>query len=212
VYRKAQSERSGARRAGSLAEAMSGAAAKDDGGSAPVRNSGGYEVAAIDFEDLYEQHFDFVWRSLRVLGVRYEVVDDAIQDVFCAAAKQLGRFEGRSSLRTWVFGIVQNTAFNYRRTHSRKLDRLEPLDEGLVSGEPTPHAHAEGKEAANLVSAFCSDLDESRRAIFVLALLEGVPATEIASSLGLPVNTIYSRIHALRQALRQRLEAREVEA
>jgi RNA polymerase sigma-70 factor, ECF subfamily len=168
-------------------------------------------AAPVDFEAVYAQTFQLVWRSLRMLGVGKESLDDAVQDVFGAIARQLPGFEGRSSVRTWVFGIAQNIAHNHRRTLRRKLDRLEPLTESLLSGEPTPHAHAEGREAADLVLRFCAELDEERRAVFVLGVLEGVPAAEVAASLSIPVNTVYTRIHSLRRTLKARLEGREVE-
>lgn len=171
------------------------------------------------FDAVYEQHVEFVWRSLRMLGVASDGLADAAQDVFGVVARQLPRFEGRSSIRTWVFGITQNVASNHRRRRARKLAPLESLDDAascgavdeLSSRVATPHAHAEGREAADLVLSFCGELEESRRAVFVLGLLEGVPAPEIAELLGLALNTVYTRIHAMRQALRQRLHAREVE-
>jgi RNA polymerase sigma-70 factor (ECF subfamily) len=168
-------------------------------------------TAPLDFDTVYNGHFELAWRSLRLLGVRPEALDDAVQDVFSAVARQLGGFEGRSSLRTWIFGIVQNVASNHRRRRVRKLEPLEPLSDDVVSGEPTPHAHAEGKEAAELVVLFCSELDEARRSVFVLGLLEGVPAAEIAALLGVRINTVYSRMHALRKELEARLKQRELE-
>jgi RNA polymerase sigma-70 factor (ECF subfamily) len=164
-----------------------------------------------DFQEIYERHFAFAWRSLRLLGVRKEALDDAVQDVFSAVARQLPGFEGRSSLQTWIFAIVQKTAANHRRTRVRKLDRLEPLDEGLATRDPTPQAHAEGREAAQLIQSFCAQLEESRRAVFMLGLLEGVPAGEIAGLLGIPTNTVYTRVHALRKDLEAWLARHEVE-
>jgi RNA polymerase sigma-70 factor (ECF subfamily) len=55
----------------------------------------------------------------------------------------------------------------------------------------------------------CEELDEGRRAVFVLGLLEEVPAAEIAELLEIPVNTVYSRSRTLKRALRQQLEQRE---
>jgi RNA polymerase sigma-70 factor (ECF subfamily) len=169
------------------------------------------QALTLDFEAVYAEHFQFVWRSLRLLGVAGASLDDAAQDVFGAVARQLPDFEGRSSLRTWVFGITQNVASNHRRTRARKLDRLEPLEDGIESPEPTPQAHAEGREAAELVVRFCAELDEGRRTVFVLGVLEGVPASEIASLLGIALNTVYTRIHSLRHALKARIDRREVE-
>ena len=168
-------------------------------------------LARRDFARLYEEHFEFVWRSLRVLGVRPDALDDVTQDVFAAVARQLGGFEGRSSLRTWIFGIAQNIASNHRRSRARKLDRLEPLPAHVLSSEPSPHAHSEGREAADAILEFSETLEEGRRAVFVLGLLEGMPAPEIAALLGIPVNTVYSRVHALRGELERHLARRELE-
>jgi RNA polymerase sigma-70 factor (ECF subfamily) len=171
----------------------------------------GAERERMSFEEIYERYFEFVWRSLRLLGVRKESLDDAMQDVFGAVSRQLPEFEGRSSLRTWVFGIAQYTAANHRRSVRRKSAPLDPLDDGLRSLEPSPDAYTEAKQVADLILVFCAELDEGRRTVFVLGLLEDVPPAEIAELLQIPVNTVYSRIRTLRQALRLRLEQREGE-
>ena len=166
---------------------------------------------AARFESVYEQHFDFVWRSLRLLGVPPEAVEDATQDVFSVVSRQLAHFEGRSSLRTWLFGIVQRVAANQRRKDRRKLRQLTPLDDDVISREPTPHSHAEAAQAIDVVQGFCATLDVERRAVFVLALLEELPASEVSQALDIPINTVYSRVRSLREGLRRMLEEREVE-
>jgi RNA polymerase sigma-70 factor (ECF subfamily) len=162
----------------------------------------------LDFEELYEAQVDFVWRSLRLLGIPPESLEDAAQDTFGVISRQLARFEGRSSVRTWIFAIVQRVASNHRRTRARKLAPLTPFTD-RPGQEPTPHAHAEATEAAALVERFCADLDAERRAIFVLALLEETPAAEVAAALGIPVNTVYRRVHAMREALRRAFALQE---
>jgi RNA polymerase sigma-70 factor, ECF subfamily len=164
----------------------------------------------LDFDEVYETHFDFVWRSLRLLGIPDESVEDATQDTFSIVSRQLARFEGRSTLRTWLFAILHRVASNYRRTRRRKQSQLTPLSDMAGNG-PGPDAHAEAVEAARLVERFCASLDPARRALFVLAVLEELPATEVATTLGLPVKKVYARVHALREGLRSALAAREVE-
>jgi len=164
---------------------------------------------SVAFDEVYERYFEFVWRSLRMLGVASASLDDAVQDVFGTISRQLSRFEGRSSLRTWVYGIAQFTAANHRRSVRRKSAPLEPLHAGIESAEPSPEAHAEARQLADVIQSFCDELDEGRRAVFVLGLLEEVPAAEIAELLAIPVNTVYSRKRALERALRDRLERHE---
>jgi RNA polymerase sigma-70 factor (ECF subfamily) len=163
------------------------------------------------FERVYDAHFAFVWRTLRLLGVAEAALEDAAQDVFAVVSHKLPEFAGRSSLRTWLFSIVQRTAANYRRSYRRKIRPLVPLSDTFVGNEPTPQAHAEALEAARAIERFCETLDPDRRALFVLALLEEVPASEIAAALGVPTNTIYSRVRLLRAALERALGQNERE-
>jgi RNA polymerase sigma-70 factor, ECF subfamily len=163
-------------------------------------------ASPLSFEHVYEEQLDFVWRSLRLLGVKPEHLEDAAQDAFSVVGRRLAQFEGRSSLRTWIFGIVQRVAANHRRTERRKLAPLVPLADEAAAQEATAHARAEARELAACIERFCAELDEERRTLFVLVLMEEVPATEVAILLNIPPNTVYSRVFALRQALRRALE------
>ena len=167
----------------------------------------GETLAPLEFEQVYQAHFDFVWRSLRLLGVDAAALEDAAQDTFSVVARQLGGFEGRASLRTWLFSILQRVAANYRRKRRRKQTPLVPLIDAAAD-EPTPLAHVEAVEAARTVERFCTALEPERRALFVLAVLEELPAGEVSAALGLPIAKVYSRVHALREGLRRALAAR----
>jgi RNA polymerase sigma-70 factor (ECF subfamily) len=169
------------------------------------------EQASLDFGLVYQEHFNFVWRSSRLLGVAPEALEDAVQDVFSVVSRQLGGFEGRSSLRTWLFAIVQRVAANHRRMRRRKLQQLEPLDDSLLDPGPTPHARAEAAEVLGVIEAFCERLDEEWRALFVLSLVENIPAREVSRALGIHLNTVYSRVYSLRAGLGRALAAREGE-
>jgi RNA polymerase sigma-70 factor (ECF subfamily) len=162
------------------------------------------------FEELYDQYFAFVWRSLRLMGVADEALDDASQEVFYAAYRKWPEFRGDSSLRTWIFGIVQGVAANQRRSLRRKLARLRALAEVPQLPEPSPEDLARATEQADRVLAFSDSLDEGQRVVFVLGLLEKVPAPEIAGLAGIPLNTVYSRLRKLRLSLQRWLEQPEV--
>lgn len=166
--------------------------------------SGG--VVPQTFDELYETYFAFVWRSLRMLGVAPESLDDATQDVFYAAYRRWPDFRGESSLRTWMFGIAQGVAANHRRSLRRKLARLDALARVPAQQQPSPEDWARATQQVDRVLSFSATLDESRRAVFVLGLLEGVPAPEIAQLVGIPLNTVYSRVRKLREGLQAWLE------
>lgn len=159
--------------------------------------------AELPFERIYSEHFPFVWRCLRSLGVADAALDDATQDVFLAVHRQLGGFRGESALRTWLFGIVRNVASNHRRSARRKADSPGPLADNLRSRGPGPHDRLEQAEAADFVRQFLAQLDEERRELFVTVLLEEMPVPEAAAALGVPLNTAYTRVRRLRLAFQE---------
>ncbi|MCU0696034.1 MAG: sigma-70 family RNA polymerase sigma factor [Myxococcaceae bacterium] len=146
-----------------------------------------------DFDRLYDAHAPFVWKTLRGLGVSRADIDDAAQEVFLTVYRKLGRFEGRSSLRTWLCGIAVGVARNHTRKARRRTDANETL--------PAPGASrpAEAAEALDLVSRCLDELDEPLRMVFVLAELQQLTAPEIAEVLGANVNTVYSRLRLARE-------------
>src|SRR4051794_16597314 len=72
------------------------------------------------FEEVYEEHFSFVWRAARRLGAPAAAVDDVVQEVFLVVHRRLPEFAGRSSLKTWLFAIVLRVVRDHRRSLRRK--------------------------------------------------------------------------------------------
>jgi DNA-directed RNA polymerase specialized sigma24 family protein len=85
------------------------------------------------FDAVYATYFDFVWTSLRRLGVAESSLDDAVQDAFLVVHRQFGGFDGRSRLKTWLFGIALRVARDHRRRIHRK-GGLESLPDGPDAG------------------------------------------------------------------------------
>jgi RNA polymerase sigma-70 factor (ECF subfamily) len=167
------------------------------------------EVAAPDFHDTYHEHFDFVWLSLRRLGVAPELLDDATQDVFVVVCRKLPEFQHRSQLKTWLFAIAIRVARGYRR---RRPTHSLAHPEEVPSPDASPYDSVEEAEAQRLVSQFLSNLDEERRIVFIMAEIEQIPLPEIAQVLGWNLNTTYSRLRLGRadfNAQVQRHAARE---
>ena len=165
--------------------------------------------AAPSFDDVYAEHFPFVWRCLRTLGVDPHALDDAVQEVFLAVHRQLGNFRGESTVRTWLFGIVRNVAANQRRSALRRGARLQALEEDVPSSGPGPLDRMQELQAAAFVGDFVARLDAGRRDLFVMVLLEEIPVPEAAAALGMGLNTAYTRIRRLRAAFGKALAKRE---
>jgi RNA polymerase sigma-70 factor, ECF subfamily len=152
----------------------------------------------VSFELIYNDYFDFVWRSLRRLGVPEASVDDALQDVFVVVHRRLGEFGGRSSLKTWLFGIAARVTSDHRRRVRRKGGH-EPLDEAVADPTPGPQEKAANAQMLSMLDRALDALDDDRRAVFVLAELEQMSAPEISDALGVKLNTVYSRLRLARQ-------------
>lgn len=149
------------------------------------------------FEEVYEKHFAFVWKALHRLGVPHSLIEDAVQDVFVVVHRRGSEFEGRSSVKTWIFGIVVHTARSYRR---RRTMEPEPDADAVVAPEAQgPHARAEIAEARRRLYSILDTLDHDRREVFVLMELSDMTAPEVAQVLGIKLNTVYSRLRVARR-------------
>lgn len=156
-------------------------------------------LETLEFTAVYDEHFAFVWRSLRRLGVPPRALDDAAQDVFIVVHRRLAEFEGRSSVKSWLFGIARRVAHDHRRRIGRK-ERTEELPETVEdvrSGNPA--VDAERAEALRALHEILAAMDEDKREVFVLAELEQMTVPEIAEAISANVNTVYSRLRAARQ-------------
>lgn len=169
--------------------------------------------APVTFEDVYQQHFDLVWRSVRRLGVPDSQVDDAVQDVFLAVHRRLAGFEGRAALTTWLLQFVVRVASTHRRSVRRSTAAVEKASVSLPAPPSScPQERTEAGEGTTLLYRLLGELSDDRRAVFVLAELEELSMPDIAQALGLNLNTAYSRLRAARadfEAAVQRERARE---
>ncbi len=150
-----------------------------------------------------------VWRLCAALGDR-DTADDLTQETFLRAFGSLHRFEGRSSLRTWLLAIARRVcadAVRARRRRRLSLVRddadLEALSAAATPGDAVDDAVARGVGVTDLLSR----LDPDRREAFVLTQLLGLSYAEAAEVAGCPVGTIRSRVARARgdlvEALRE---------
>lgn len=159
--------------------------------------------ASAALEDVYRQHHRFVWRSLARLGVADERVPDAVHDVFMVVARRLAEFEARASMRTWLFAIAMRVAQSYRRDAARERRRRDRVGQRAEAVE-RPHARA---DAARQLHDMLDKLDDDKRAVFIMAELEGMTAPEISVVLDVKPATVYSRLRLAREQL-ERIVAR----
>jgi len=146
---------------------------------------------------------------LRHLGVPGADLQDQAQEVFLAVFRGLEGFEGRSALRTWVYGICVRVASNHRRRAYVRRERSvsEPPEQALEPDQP--RALEEGRGWPGL-RRLLDTLDPDKRDVFVLYELEELPMREVAEACGCPLQTAYSRLHAARRVLLEKYREQEL--
>ena len=152
------------------------------------------------FRIAYDAHVAFVWRNLRRLGVMDRDVEDKCQEVFVVAHRRWEEFVDRGhGPRAWLFQIVLRVASDARR-HKRRHP-VDP-DGGIAQDRQSveaPQASAVArKQALDLLDRALASIDIGRRAVLVLHEIEQMTAPEIARTLELPLNTVYSRLRVAR--------------
>ena len=165
------------------------------------------------FEAVYERHVDDVWRAARRLGVQASGLEDIVQEVFIVVHNKLADFEGRSSIKTWLYGITLMVVRNHRRGRRRKpMDLGEGAEIALsnapISEREQPDVLAERRRAGATVHQILDRLPDDLREALVMAELEGMSGPEIAEVTGLKVATVYGRIRTARVKFNEALDAR----
>jgi RNA polymerase sigma-70 factor, ECF subfamily len=162
-----------------------------------------------DLSAIYGERAEFVWLTLQRLGVRDADLEDLAHDVFLIAHRKLRFYDGTSRVTTWLFGICLRVAANYRRRAHVRLER--PMGgvetyEGISDGRE-PEELLGLREARVRLTAVLNSLDLTKRAVFVMFEVEGLSCGEIAAQVGIPVGTVYSRLHAARRAFADAVSA-----
>jgi RNA polymerase sigma-70 factor, ECF subfamily len=154
-------------------------------------------TTSSDTTRVFREHAAYVWRVLRRLGVHESDAEDVSQEVFLIVHKKLGTFEGRSTLRTWIYGICLRAASDYRKRAFRTREKVTETPPELPS-ESDPQGDAAGRQARAILDRIVGELDDDKRAVFVLYEIEELPMGEVALAIGCPLQTAYSRLHAAR--------------
>jgi RNA polymerase sigma-70 factor (ECF subfamily) len=171
----------------------------------------GETSVSVDFRSVFENEFTYVWCSLKRLGVPEKDLKDQTQDVFLTVHNILGDYDPARPLRPWLFGIAYRFAARYR---SLARHRREVLSDD-VPETPFDQGGADEalilRERQRLVLEAIEAIDLGKRAVFVMAEIDGHAMPEIAAALGVPLNTAYSRLRLAREefaAAIKRLRAR----
>jgi RNA polymerase sigma-70 factor (ECF subfamily) len=164
----------------------------------------------MTLEEIYDKHADFVWRTLRRMGVPDSDLGDALQAVFLSVHRNLLGFEGRCRVTTWLFTLCRTVA---RERRASAHLRHEVFDQVLVDEEIDLRADvvaaAERRERIGLLEMLLDQLDADQRNVLILFELESLSGEEIGEALSIPIGTVYSRLWSARKAFRRALARHE---
>ena len=163
-----------------------------------------------------QDHAKALYRAARGLGFRDEA-EDMVQDIFSTFLETLDRFEGRSQVRTWLFGILHHKVMEGRRDHYRDQQN-DPIDEVFESRFDT-HGNwmrppqdldqlLASQQIGEAINHCLGTLPTTQREVFVLREVEECETGEICKILGISVTNLSVLIHRARLRLRECLEAR----
>lgn len=162
-----------------------------------------------DFADVFRTHAPYVWRVLRRLGVAERDVEDVAQEVFVVVHRNLAGFQGRSTVRTWIYGICIRVAADWRRrAHVRREVASGEVPDG--GEEATQEDAVELRRRRAELDAVLDELDDDKRAVVVLFEIEQLPMDEVAAAVGCPVQTAYSRLYKAREQMRSAVRRRRL--
>jgi RNA polymerase sigma-70 factor (ECF subfamily) len=159
-------------------------------------------VQPPSFREVYDAYFDFVWRGAAHRGVPAAALDDVAQEVFIVVDRKLPEFEGRSSLRLWIAGILRRVVADYVRKRGNRPAgdvTLEHDAPGAASGVE----QLERKAALELLDTLLASMPEEQREVFVLHEVEELSGAEIAELTGTNQNTVWSRLRSARRTFQE---------
>jgi len=150
------------------------------------------------FHGLFEREFDYVWMSLRRLGVHERDCEDVAQEVFVQVYRRLDRYDPTRPIRPWLFAFAFRCASDWRRLARHRVEQLGEHPEPPTS-KPGALELLGRAQDVDMVMRALEQIDLDHRAVFVLYELDECPMKEIAAQLDIPLFTAYSRLRNARE-------------
>ena len=192
--------------------------AKDHGTSV---QSGRADNNLLAFDRLYRDNVDRVHRLAQRLCGHTDDARDLVQETFLNAYKKYAQFRGEAQVSTWLYTIASRACLRMRRrrkgepAYELSLEQFIPTSEGefrlqIPTDRLSPEQALEKKELRRALHKAIQKLPKKYRVVLVLRDMEGLPAKEVGSIMGLNERAVKSRLHRARLFVRKELSARGV--
>ena len=149
-----------------------------------------------------KRHADTVMRVCTVYFANQADRDDAFQDTFVKYAQSGNEFDGDEHRKAWLIRVAANTCKDMLKAAHTRNTALDDVDEGALVDETASSAAERSLEAQRLTEAMRA-LDEKYRTVLYLKYYEGYTAPEIAKTLGMPENTVYTNLARGKEKLKE---------
>ncbi len=162
---------------------------------------GGRREGPLDFATLYDAWFEHVSRWLLALGAPTADTEDLAQEVFMVVRRRLCDFDGRN-VAGWLYRIASRQVWQHRRRRwvQRVFSSAQRVNINEVpDGRAGAVAALETQEKRQLLERIVAKMSEKRRVVFMLFEVEGYSGEEIADTLDVPINTVWTRLHHARK-------------
>lgn len=151
------------------------------------------------FSEIYRSEFAYVWRSLRRLGAPPQDLEDLIQETFIRVFRALPDYDPDRPFRPWLFALAFHSLLDFNKRRSRhRLSPLQRAEMAVPDPSPLQDRRLEQEDDRRLVLLALAGLSLKNRAVFVMVELNGHSVPEAAETLGLNLNTAYSRLRLAR--------------
>ena len=159
------------------------------------------------FEELYGRYYRRVFGFALKITRRADLVEEVVNDVLLAVWREAARFDGRSRVSSWIFGIAWRQSLKALERDRRRsaLEAESVAHREVFDPSPGPERAAAARERGGAVRRAITALSPEQRAVVELTFFEGLSYPEIAAILACPVNTVKTRMFHARRKLRELL-------
>lgn len=188
-----------------------------------TQNQGCEDVAPVNPERWVDEHSDYLYRYALVRVRTAEVAQDLVQEAFLAALKSYQNFAGRSSERTWLFGILKNKIVDYYRKLGRETSFTDMeflsdefsekfIDGGWIHSDapkdwkPDPDVVVHRSDFWMTMNSCLGKIPDRVAKVFMLREMDDLSTKEICKSLAITESNLWVMLHRARMALRECLE------
>jgi RNA polymerase sigma-70 factor, ECF subfamily len=150
------------------------------------------------FRAIYDRDFDYVWHSLRRLGIPARDLPDVTHDVFLKLHKSLANYDTSRPFRPWLFGVLFRVASDHQHLGRNAREILDDMPSDVHDSSPSPEQRAGDNEEWTIVDRALVAMDLPHRVVLVMHDFSGHSAQDVAHELSIPVKTVYSRLRTAR--------------